>query len=357
MDNIDKLQKITITPGTLLIEALKLMDKLDKKLLIVMEDKTFSGLLSIGDIQRAIIRNINLDSKVEKILRENIRVAGTEDSFEEIKEMMLAYRTECMPVLNDQNELVDIHFWEDVFGEISISKDPIGIPLVIMAGGKGKRLKPFSNIIPKALFPYGEKTILEEIIHRFQNHKVSEVYISVNHKADLIKSYLEENLELDIDLHYIQEEKPLGTAGSLYLLKDRISGPFFVSNCDIIINQDLHEIYDYHISNKNDITAVAALKHHAIPYGMLETGDNGILTKLVEKPELTYKINSGMYILNSDLLADIPENTFFHITHLMETLMKKGSKIGVFPVSEKSWIDLGEWSEYQKILKSYNLHL
>ena len=194
MDNIDKLQRITITPDTLLIEALKLMDKLDKKLLIVMEDRTFSGLLSIVDIQRAIIRNINLDSEVKKILREDIRIAGTENSFEEIKEMMLAYRTECMPVLNDHNEIVAIYFWEDVFGEISISNNPIRIPLVIMAGGKGKRLKPFSNIIPKALFHYGEKTILEEIIYRFHNHKISEVFISVNHKADLIKNYLEEEL-------------------------------------------------------------------------------------------------------------------------------------------------------------------
>jgi len=353
----NKIQSIVITPGTIILESLKLMDRLDKKLLLVMDGKTFIGLLSIGDIQRSIIKNIDLNTEVKDILRENIRVASDTNTFEEIKEMMLRYRTECMPVINDQKELVDVHFWEDVFSQPSIEIKEINIPLVIMAGGEGRRLKPFSNIIPKALFPFGERTILEEIILRFHRHRISEVYISVYHKADLIKSYLQEHLEGDIKINYIREEKPLGTGGSLYFLRDKIRGPFFVSNCDIIINQDYHEIYDYHFQNQNDITIVAALKHYAIPYGIMETDEDGCLSELVEKPEYTYKINSGMYILNPDVLSDIPVNTFFHITHLIEKGLKNGSKIGVFPVSEKSWMDMGEWSEYQKILKTYNLHL
>ena len=353
----NRIQSIVISPGTLILDSLKLMDRLDKKLLLVMDGKTFIGLLSIGDIQRSIIRKIDLKSEVRDILRENIRVATDNNSFEEIKEMMLRYRTECMPVLNDRHELVNVHFWEDIFSQQSIEKKGINVPLVIMAGGEGRRLKPFSNIIPKALFPFGERTILEEIIHRFHRHQISEVFISVYHKADLIETYLEEHLALDVKINYIREEKPLGTAGSLYFLKDKMKGPFFVSNCDIVIKQDYDEIYNYHMQNHNDITIVAALKHYAIPYGIVETGENGCLSELVEKPEYTYKINSGMYILNPDVLSEIPGNTFFHITHLIEKGMKNGNKIGVFPVSEKSWMDIGEWSEYQKILKTYNLHL
>ncbi len=353
----NKIQSIVITPGTIILESLKLMDRLDKKLLLVMDGKTFIGLLSIGDIQRSIIKNIDLNTEVKDILRENVRVASDTNTFEEIKEMMLRYRTECMPVINDQKELVDVHFWEDVFSQLSIEIKEINIPLVIMAGGEGRRLKPFSNIIPKALFPFGERTILEEIILRFHRHRISEVYISVYHKADLIESYLQEHLEGNMKINYIREEKPLGTGGSLYFLRDKMRGPFFVSNCDIVINQDYHEIYDYHIQNQNDITIVAALKHYAIPYGIMETDEDGCLRELVEKPEYTYKINSGMYILNPDVLSGIPENTFFHITHLIEKGLKNGSKIGVFPVSEKSWMDIGDWSEYQKILKTYNLHL
>lgn len=352
-----KIQSIVIPSTAIILESLKLMDKLDKKLLLVMDRKTFIGLLSIGDIQRSIIKNIELNTEVKYILRENIRVARDTSTFEEIKKMMFEYRTECMPVLNDRNELVDVHFWEDVFSQLSIGKKDINIPLVIMAGGEGRRLKPLSNIIPKALFPFGDRTIIEEIILRFYQHKITEVFISVYHKADLIESYLQENLELNVKLNYIREVKPLGTAGSLYLLKDKMQGPFFVSNCDIIINQDYHEIYNYHLQNQNDITIVAALKHYAIPYGIMETGENGSLSEFVEKPEYTYKINSGMYILNPDVLSDIPENKFFPITNLIEKGLKKSSKIGVFPVSEKSWIDIGGWSEYQKILTTYNLNL
>jgi len=353
----ENIKRILIPPGTLIIESLRLMDNLDIKSLLVMDDKTFVGLLSIGDIQRAIIKNIDLNTEVKNILVENIYVAKESQTFEEIKKLMLRHKTECMPVLNNKNELVDVYFWEDAFKESSIGgKKDINIPLVIMAGGKGRRLKPFSNIIPKALFPFGEKTILEEIIRRFQQYNISEVFISVNHKADLIKSHLKENLNLDIQVQYIQEDKPLGTAGSLYLLKEKINGPFFISNCDIVISQDYYDIYDYHVQNRNDITIVGALKHHTIPYGIMETREHGLLSTLIEKPEFTYKINSGMYILNSEILSEIPENTFFHITHLFENLLKKEGKIGVFPVSEKSWIDLGEWSKYQKIVKSNNIH-
>ncbi len=143
-----------------------------------------------------------------------------------------------------------------------------------------------------------------------------------------------------------EEEKPLGTAGSLSLLKDKINESFFVSNCDILINQDYSEILEYHLSNKNEITIVAALKHFSIAYGTIETGENGQLVKLIEKPELTLKINSGMYILEPNLLNEIPENQIFDITDLISKLQKEKRKVGVFPVSEKSWIDIGDWKEY-----------
>ena len=355
MNTEEKIKNITIQPEIPLIEALKLMDKLDKKLLIVKSDDKFIGLLSIGDIQRAIIKNIQLNTQVSNILRENIKVASEEDDFEKIKNIMFQYRTECLPVLNKNNELVTVFFWEDIFTNrsISLNKD-INIPLVIMAGGKGTRLKPFSNIIPKPLFPFGEKTIIETIIEKFINYNIPVVYISVNHKSEMIKQYLSENISPDINIQYIDESIPLGTAGSLHFLKNKISSDFFVSNCDIIIEQDYNEIYNYHKENNNDLTVVAALKHFKIPYGTIETGENGLLLNIIEKPEFTHKINSGMYILKPELLSLIPENKHYHITELIETISKNGSRVGVFPVSEKSWIDIGVWEEYKKNLGDFD---
>lgn len=331
-----------------ILEALKVMDVLDRKLLIVLNKEKFFGLLSAGDIQRAIIQNKPLETQVADVLRKSIRIAKPEDNFETIRQMMFDFRMELCPVVNSNNEIVETYFWEDVFGgkELQPQKQ-FNLPVVIMAGGIGSRLKPLTNVLPKPLIPIGEKTIIEHIFERFSRHGCNTFHISVNYKAELIEYYLK-NQNLPYQIEYFKEEKPTGTAGSLSLLKEKITKTFFVSNCDIIIEQDYSEILDYHRENKNEITIVAALKHYPIPYGTIKTSENGKLVSLKEKPELTFKINSGMYILEPHLLNEIPENQFYHITHLIEKIQQKGDNIGVFPVSEKSWKDIGEWDEYLK---------
>jgi dTDP-glucose pyrophosphorylase len=332
---------------TILI-ALKKMDALDKKLLIVMKDNKFSGLLSAGDIQRAVIQNKPLETKVNKVLRKNIRIAIPNDNLDMIKKMMFDYRMELCPVVNTENEIVKIYFWEDVFrNEEPQPLKKFNLPVVIMAGGFGSRLKPLTNVLPKPLIPIGKKTIIEQIFQRFSKHGSNNFFLSVNFKAELIEYYLNSQ-NLSCNIEYFKENKPMGTAGSLSLLNGKINETFFVSNCDIIIEQDYSEILDYHKKNNNDITIVAALKHYPIPYGTIITSENGKLESLTEKPELTFKINSGMYILEPHLLKEVPEDEFFHITHLIEKIQQRGGKIGVFPVSEKSWIDIGEWDEYLK---------
>ena len=334
-----------------LLFAMKQMDALDKKLLLVIDNNKFEGLISAGDIQRAIISNLPLETTVAKVLRKNIRVAKPEDSYNTIKGLMLEFRMELCPVVNSVNQIIGIYFWEDLFQDkkpkcLSLFK----LPVVIMAGGLGTRLKPLTNVMPKPLIPIGENTILEDIFERFANHGSNEFYISVNYKADLIEYYIL-NQNLPYKLHFFKEEKPLGTAGSLSLLKGQINETFFVSNCDILIEQDYSEILDYHQSNKNEITIVAALKHFPIAYGTIETGANGRLIKLNEKPELTFKINSGMYLLEPHLLDEIPQNQFLHITHLIDNILEKKGNVGVFPVSEKSWKDIGNWDEYKNLIQ------
>ncbi|HZL12380.1 MAG TPA: nucleotidyltransferase family protein [Prolixibacteraceae bacterium] len=338
----------TIQATSTLLEALKKMDVLDKKLLIVLEREKFEGLLSVGDIQRAIIQNKPLETTVKEVLRQNIRIAHPQDSLESIKKMMFEFRMELCPVVNENNEIVNVFFWEDILeGKKPQPLSQFNLPVVIMAGGVGSRLKPLTNVLPKPLIPIGDKTIIEDIFDRFNNYGCTQFYISVNYKAELIEYYLR-NQQLPYQLDFFKEEKPMGTAGSLSLLKGKINQTFFVSNCDIIIKQDYSEILDYHRSNQNEITIVAALKHYPIAYGTIKTGENGKLLKLVEKPELTFKINSGMYILEPHLINEVPENDFFHITHLIEKVKNRGGNVGVFPVSEKSWKDIGEWDEYLK---------
>jgi dTDP-glucose pyrophosphorylase len=332
-----------------LLAALKKMDQSGNKLLIVLDNGYFEGLLSAGDIQRAIIQNISLDTNVKTILRRNVRYAKPEDSFESIRQMMLEYRMELCPVIDSNKKIVKVYYWEDLFENSKVKpKNQIEVPVIIMAGGFGTRLKPLTNVLPKPLIPFRDKTIIEEIFERFAANGCSEFIISLNYKSDLIEYYVNSQ-KLPYHISYFKESKPLGTAGSLALLKNKITRTFFVSNCDILIEQDYSEILKYHYECNNEITIVAAIKNYSIPYGTIESAENGKLISLSEKPELIFKINSGMYVLEPHLLNEIPQDTFFHITELIDKLRLNSRSVGVFPVSEGSWQDFGDPS-YLKML-------
>ncbi len=348
MDNINL--KYVIEIDSTLLSALKKMDEEDIKLLLVFDQSDFKGLLSIGDIQRAILKEKSLDSLIVECYRKNIRALTEEDSIEDIKYFMLKYRTEFMPIIDSDRKLVRIIFWKDIFGEDQLEiEEKIDLPVVIMAGGKGTRLRPITHVIPKPLIPLNNKTMLEHIIDSFLKVGCSKFFITTHYKAKLIQYYLEEIGKYNVT--YINEKTPLGTAGSLHLLKGKIKKTFFVSNCDILINDDYSKIYNYHKENGNDLTIVGALKNYLIPYGIIKTGKNGRLVEIKEKPDITYTINSGMYVLEPHVLDLIPENEPFDITDLLESIRSKNTKVGVFPVSEKSWKDIGQWNEYLKYHK------
>jgi len=341
-------ENLIIPKNATITDALKQMDAIKKKLLLVLnDDGTFCSLLSIGDIQRAIINNRPYNTPIVQILRETVTVANIDDKIDDIKNHIRQKRNDFMPVIDKNNNIVKIIYWEDLFQEAP-PVNQFDLPIVIMAGGKGSRLKPLTNIIPKPLIPINEKTIIEDIMDRFVAHGCNNFYISINYKADLIRYYFENLGNPHYIINYFQEEKPLGTAGSLSLLKGKLNQTFFVSNCDILIDEDYSEILKYHKANHNEITIVAALKSYPIPYGTLKTTKDGILTEIKEKPEFNFKINSGMYIIEPHLINEIPEGRQFHITELIENLIKEGKKVGVFPVSEKSWRDIGNWDDYLK---------
>ncbi|MBR5631300.1 MAG: nucleotidyltransferase family protein [Bacteroidales bacterium] len=349
MNSFD-VSSLSIPIRTTILDAMKAMDEQKVKTLFVFDGDHFEGLLTIGDIQRAIINNVALTEPVRRILDKNKIYGFFSESEEVVKEKMRRMRAEVMPILDEQGELLDVWFWSDLFKKTELAqRNQINLPVVIMAGGKGTRLKPITNVIPKPLVPIGEKTILEVIMDQFEAIGCQKFYMSVNYKSDMLRFYLDQ-LEHKYDIDFFEEEKPLGTIGSVALLKGTIKTPFFVSNCDIVIDQDMRDVFDYHCENNNDLTIVTAVKSFQIPYGVIETGENGLMTALKEKPELTYMINTGVYILNSECIDEIPQGEFFHITQLMEKIKARGGRVGCFPVSEHAWRDMGEWPEYLRMI-------
>lgn len=344
-----KIKNICIPHDAVIITALKQMDEIKHKLLIVIKDGKFFRLLSIGDIQRAIIKGVDMNSPITSILRDKTKVASVNDDMKIVKATMKERSNEFMPIVDDDNNLVDVIFWEDLFeSQPTPRKSSLNLPVIIMAGGQGSRLRPLTNVLPKPLIPIGEQTMMEDIMDRFVDCGCKRFYISVNYKADTIKRYFDNLQGKPYEISYFQEDKPLGTAGSLHLLNGQINSTFFVSNCDIIIDDDYAEILKYHRDNRNEITIVAAIKNMSIPYGTLETKGEGLLADIKEKPNYTFKINTGMYILEPHLIDEIPVDEFYHITFLIEKLMKEGRRVGVYPINEGSWTDVGNWDEYLK---------
>jgi len=358
MNNTDT---FLITENASLKDAMKKMDKAGAKNLFVIDaDKKLLGALTDGDIRRWILKkggNIKegLEEGLGNVYNRTPYFVTENYDKNEVKEIMLKHRIERVPVTAGDKEIVDVLFWENIFGEEKfVSKEKLDIPVVIMAGGKGTRLDPFTRILPKPLIPIGEKAIIDIIMDKFAKYGINDFYVSINHKAKMIKSYFEETCP-EYNIRYIEEELPLGTAGSLKFLSGEIEESVMVSNCDIIVDCDYAEVVKFHNTNKYDITIVGSFRHFTIPYGICEIEKDGLLKSMTEKPEYDFLVNTGMSVLRKNVLELIPKNQKFHITDLVKSVKEKGGKVGVFPINEKAWIDVGVWEEYRKSIRLMGL--
>ncbi len=349
----DKLAQLLISLETNIKNALKKMDLAAEKILIIVDKKNhLLGTLSDGDIRRFILKTGNISGHVKDCYNKNPIYLQEGYNRDEVKKLMIQKKIEVIPIVDNNNQVIGTLIWSNLFNGSQKPITPINCPVVIMAGGKGKRLDPFTRILPKPLIPIGEKPILELIMDNFNQFGVNNFYLTINYKGEMIKSYFD-NIDLKYNLIYLREKEYLGTASSLKLLPANFPSTFILSNCDIFVHADFSDLLAFHKKNNNALTIVGAIQQHVIPYGVIEFSYNGFVKKINEKPEYDFTVNTGVYVLEKSILDHIPENELFHITHLMDKLLKKGHKIGVYPVSEKSYVDIGQWEEYQKNVKNF----
>ncbi len=347
------MKDITIHPDATIKSAMEAMGKTSEKVLLVVDDgQVLLGTLSDGDIRRYILRGGDLSGTIQGVYQTDPLFVFQDDYYiERIKQVLTKNRIGLIPILHKNRKIADFVTWETIFGNNRESESQtLDVPVVIMAGGKGTRLEPFTRVLPKPLIPVGDKPVIDHIIDRFKAYGISEFYLTIHHMAKIIRAYFEEK-EPDYSVVIAEEDEPRGTAGSLKLLVDKLNTPFFVSNCDIVVETEYPEIYHFHMQNKYDITLVASAKQFNIPYGICELNGGGSLKRIKEKPEYNFLVNTGLYILNPKVIELIPEEGVFHLTHLIDRVREEGGAIGVYPVSEKSWIDVGQWAEYRKTLK------
>lgn len=335
--------------GMSIVEAMKRIDANAKGIVYVIdEDGRLFGSLTDGDIRRWIIKGGSLHEEISKVCFRETKFLF-ESEVDKASSFMTRYGLHSVPILNTERRIVDIIFEKEETG-ISGRESNIlsSTPVVIMAGGKGTRLYPYTKILPKPLIPIGEIPILERILSAFNKYGASVFTIVVNYKRAMIKAYFaEQNLPYHID--FVDEEQPLGTAGGIRLVKDKFSSPVVVTNCDILIQTNYEKIIEYHKSSNNDMTIVTSLKNTVIPYGVISSVNAGQIISMEEKPQISTFINTGMYILNPEFINWIPENQVFHMTDLANKMIDAKKRVGMYPISENSFLDMGEFEEMKKM--------
>ena len=344
------MKKILVPPSFKISQAMKkLIDTGEKCLIVTNKKKKLLGTITDGDIRRGILRGMSIGGSIKNLYRKEPKVlVKGKYTIKNARNLLRYYKQNLLPII-DKNKLVVGYFtWQHAFGNGDNPKNLLQTPVVIMAGGKGDRLMPFTQVLPKPLIPINNKTVIEHIIEKFTSFGVRKFFMTVNYKSLILKSFFKE-LQPNYLINFFDETKPLGTIGGLKSHKSKFKESFFVTNCDIIIDINYEDLYNFHKENKNDITLVASTKDFEIPYGICDVAKNGELLKINEKPKQNFLANTGLYVIKPKTLDLIPNNKFFHMTQLIHQAKKKKMRIGVYPISEDKWIDVGHWSEYKKI--------
>ena len=329
----------------------KLNDTAEQILFVIDKDDKLLGTITDGDIRRGLINGLKFSDKVEKVMFVQFTSLYNDepDKKEKAEKIMLRDKIEQIPILDENQQIIDVILWTDVFGQNESVKQKQFFTnnVVIMAGGRGVRLDPFTKILPKPLIPIGEKPIIEIIMEKLYKSGFHNFVYTLNYKKEYIRFFLKEN-SFPYNIDWVEENDYCGTAGSLSLLKDKVKDTFFVLNCDTILNADYANILKWHKENNNLMTLVGCHKEIQVPYGTLEL-DHGVLKNFVEKPNYDVIINTGTYVLEPEIIRMIPNGKYMDMNILIENVLKRG-KVSVYPVHD-GWVDVGQLEEYKKSLE------
>jgi NDP-sugar pyrophosphorylase family protein len=313
------------------------------------KDGRLLGVATDGDTRRWIIAGKGLEEPISGAMNPSPFTVRPGWDRSDLESTMAENHFEAVPVVDERGSIVDVVFWHDLFEQRKL-KEPLNLPVVIMAGGLGSRLAPFTNVLPKPVVPVGDKPITQLIMDRFAGWGCDRFFLLLNHKANLIRAFFDD-VDEPWSITSVVEDRPLGTAGALSLIRSELIGTFFLTNCDILIDADYASILQFHRDSRNEVTLVASQKHFAVPYGVCEVGDGGRLISIAEKPAFDFLVSTGFYVLEPSALDAVPTGELFHMTDLMNTLIDAERAVGVYPVSEGSWLDMGALDELQNMLE------
>jgi len=309
-------------------------------LFVIDDEQHLRASVTDGDIRRGLLRSISVDEPIGKVCNFSCRYFNTGQPASEEVKYLKQRNIRFVPVVDEQMHLCNVL-------DLSQYQELLPVEAVLMAGGKGQRLLPLTQDVPKPLLKVGHKPIIEHNIDRLIKFGIGNIHLSINYLGHQIRNYFGDGGEKNVNIRYIEENFPMGTVGALRLVNDFQQQHILIMNSDILTNIDFEEFYRDFVESNADMSVAATSYHVDIPYAVMEVDGNNCVKSLKEKPRYTYYSNAGIYLLKRELLEHIPPNEFFNVTDLMEEVINSGKKLITFPILGY-WLDIGRMEDYRK---------
>lgn len=345
---MDPLADLLVAPTLAIREVLAALNRNQKGVALVVDaDRRLLDTITDGDIRRALLAGCNLDDTVARLMeakrargarRPLTAMAGTPP--EELSRLMKEHHVRQIPLLDAAGRVMDAVALEDL-----LPPARIGVPAVIMAGGQGTRLRPLTEHLPKPMLPVGGRPVMEHTIQRLRDAGIQQIRVTTHYKPESIQDYFGKGDRFGVDIEYIHEETPLGTAGALRLLPSS-DQPYLVVNGDVVTDLDFRALLDFHEEAEADMTVSVRQYEVRVPYGVVEV-DGTRVRGITEKPTLSFLANAGVYLVEPEALRLIPAAARFEMTDLISLLLERGKRVLSFPIHEY-WIDIGRFADYER---------
>ena len=340
------IEKIKLTKNTKIRQALKVISDGNLKIAVVVDKKgKLLGTLTDGDIRRGFLKGLNLNSSIETIIYKKPTIAKKNDNKNKLIKIALSERKYQIPIVDKNNKIIGIHVLNELI------KNEKSNLVVIMAGGRGVRLRPLTKNIPKPMLNVGNKPILQNILEKFRDNGYKKFVICVKYKSKMISNYFGNGKKFGVEIVYVQEKTRMGTAGALSLLKKKPIEPFFVINGDVLTNLNFEKMLDFHNDHYAKATMCVTEYNFSSPYGEVILKNENIL-KIHEKPIHKIFVNTGIYILDPKCLNLVPRK-YYDMPSLFKKLILNKYKTTSFPLGEY-WLDIGKIADFERANREYN---
>lgn len=334
-------RKTLVSDSATVRQAMAVLDEGSAQIALVVDDgQRLLGVVTDGDIRRGILRGVDLDGPVGAVMRRNPSTVGPDDGRAVALELMRAHDLKQVPVVNGDGQVVGLHVLK--LGRTAERPNPV----MLMVGGLGQRLRPFTEVVPKPLLPLGGRPLLETIIESFVAQGFQNFYLSVNYKADMVQMVIGDGSRFGANVRYVRETERLGTAGALGLLPEPPEAPMILMNGDLLTKVDFGQLLSFHAEHGG--VATMAVREYAmqIPYGVIDLEDHAV-ARIIEKPLQTFFVNAGIYVLEPEVVARVMPHQPIDMPDLLSAMIAEGRRVSAFPIREY-WADIGTREDFDR---------